>query len=334
MNTDLRPIVFERILKAKPWGGHALARRLNLAVEPHEPIGESWEIADLPRNESVVRDGRLRGASIRTLMRQWGDALVPAAQRVDDRFPLLIKYLDARENLSVQVHPRPRPDLPETQQPDVKHEAWYVVDAAPGAVMYVGLRDGVTPEQMQSAANTPRSAELLQPREVRPGDCLVLPSGTPHALGGGILVAEIQTPSDVTYRLYDWDRVGLDGRPRELHIEQALANIRYDVPEHEIIQPRRDGRAWIGSSQRIATLRRFAVDLIVTNDPVSRRVESPGLTIWMLLEGSCTVSLNDSPLEFNRGDTILFPAGCPAAQVSLSASAQVLHITLPDAADE
>ena len=334
MSAGPQPVIFERILKAKPWGGRALVQHFGISSGSQEPIGESWEIVDLPGDESRVRAGPLKGASLRDLVSEWGARIVDPDHLVDGRFPLLIKYLDARENLSVQVHPRPRDDAPDTEQPGVKHEGWYVLSAEPGAALYVGLRDAVTPDELRTAANTPRSAELLKRREVRAGDCLYLPSGTPHALGGGILVAEIQTPSDVTYRLYDWQRVGLDGRPRELHIEHALANVRYDVAEQEIVQARRPSKPWIGPAQRLATCGRFAIDVFESQDAVTRRVETPGFAVWMVLAGHGALATADAICEFSDGDTILIPAACPPINASLAGAARLLHITLPAPDDE
>ncbi|MBU0639255.1 MAG: class I mannose-6-phosphate isomerase, partial [Planctomycetes bacterium] len=232
------PVVFEPIFKAKPWGGRELARLFDKMLPPEVPVGESWELADLPGNESRVAQGPLAGKKLGELIEMWGRDLLGRAELMGGRFPLLIKFLDARERLSIQVHPRPRADASEPEQAGVKHEAWYVIDADPGAALYIGLKPGVGPEDVRAAGSTPALAELHQLRAGELGLCYCLPSGVPHALGAGLIVAEVQTPSDVTYRLYDWGRVGLDGQPRELHVEQALANIRYDVAEEEIIQPR------------------------------------------------------------------------------------------------
>lgn len=328
-----RPVVFEPRFKPKPWGGRKLAECLGKQLPGNQPIGESWEIVSLPGDESVVRDGPAAGRTISELIEAWSEELLGDVELVNGRFPLLVKFLDARENLSVQVHPKPPAD-------DIKHEAWYVIDADPGARLYIGLRPGVGPEQMKDAANTPRMAELLHPRLALPGDCYYLPSGTPHALGGGIVVAEIQTPSDTTYRLYDWGRVGLDGRPRTLHVEQALENLRYDVPEDLIEQPLTTNHPQAltetGGLRDVRTVTLASCPFFqiarLEMPPTSRQQLAPKrMRVLMLLSPQATLHWDSERCPLNKGDVALLPAGCGPIEVTSDQPLAALLITLDQA---
>lgn len=233
------PLVFEPMVFEKVWGGRRLERfgkRL-----PHGALfGESWEVADLAvtstsgagggEAKSIIANGPLRGRTLADAMRMWNRAMLDDAKPAGS-FPLLIKYLDAREHLSVQVHPSPayaavHPDA------HLKTECWYVLDAEPGSVIFKGLRAGVMRADVERALRTGQGEGIVPLLEAVPaiiGECHDLPSGTLHALGGGVLVAEVQTPSDTTFRVYDWAKeLGRGGRA--LHIEQALACIDFGPP--------------------------------------------------------------------------------------------------------
>ena len=236
--TDPYVLTFAPILKAKVWGGRRLAQ-LGKALPPGVDVGESWEIADLASTSagggggdaarSVISNGPLAGKTLCEAMTLWGGALLGDASPSEaGGFPLLVKFLDAREHLSVQVHPSPEyarahPDA------HLKTECWYVVDAEPGSVIYKGVKPGVTRADFERALRTGQGegvVELLDAVPAVVGACHNLPSGTVHALGAGVLVAEVQTPSDTTFRVYDWAaEYGRAGR--ELHVEQALACIDF-----------------------------------------------------------------------------------------------------------
>jgi mannose-6-phosphate isomerase len=308
MTTPPLPVVFEPLYRPRPWGGRKLAERFARTLPPHEPVGESWEIVSLPGAESRVRDGPLAGRTLSELIALWGRRLVGGAELVDGRFPLLIKFLDAREWLSVQVHPSgtapdaapaqpaPRSAAAVPSGPDampalstpawgVKDEAWYVIDAEPGASLLIGCRDGVTRCDLEAAAGTRAIIDLLRPWRATPGACFFLPSGTPHALGAGILVAEVQTPSDVTYRMYDWDRVGLDGRPRELHVRQALANIRLDVAPIAIVQPRTHVAGVFATVTKLVACEHFLIDKLRLAAGTSQGFPHSEMVVWVVLSG-------------------------------------------------
>jgi mannose-6-phosphate isomerase len=209
------PIRFEPIYVARPWGGEALGPALGRSIASVDPIGESWEISGYPGRVSRMSDG----TGLDRLLDADPEALLGRPRRAREAFPLLFKYLDAREDLSIQVHPRePGPDgaMP-------KDEAWWVLEARPGAMLYVGFEREVDEEEVRRRARDGTLPEILRRVPARPGSIHRIRPGTVHGIGGGVVLAEIQQVSDTTYRLYDWDRRGLDGRRRDLHLDDALA---------------------------------------------------------------------------------------------------------------
>lgn len=233
-----QPLVLMPILKPKVWGGRRL-EVLGKDLPPGEAIGESWEVADLGATSasggggdaarSVIASGPLAGRTLHDAMGVWGaDLLGDARATVTGDFPLLVKYLDAREHLSVQVHPSPAYAAANAGA-HLKTESWYVVAAEPGAELFVGFRPGVTRDDLGRAIQDGTVPGLMRSVPAVVGACHTLPSGTVHALGAGVLVAEVQTPSDTTYRVYDWTRE-YDRPLRELHIDEALACASFDEP--------------------------------------------------------------------------------------------------------
>jgi mannose-6-phosphate isomerase len=319
------PVVFEPIFKPKPWGGRRLADLFGKRLPSDVPVGESWELADLPGSESRVARGPLAGKRIRELMKMWGAGFLGEAAPLAGRFPLLIKFLDAREALSVQVHPSGAAGSGEP--PGIKHEAWYVVDSEPASVLFIGLRPGVTPEHVRAAGSTPALANLLQKRPADLGACYYLPSGIPHALGAGVVVAEVQVPSDVTYRLYDWGRLGLDGRPRELHVEKALANLRCDVPEHEIVQP--SSRVPESTTTRLMSCERFEIYKLGLRAGLTHAPTPGQMAIWIAVSGSGVLTSGQYRCPFRAGDVLAVPAAAASPRVETSAGCEVLEVRIP-----
>ena len=223
----LYPFTFEPRFKERIWGGRRLAEMYGKALPPDTVIGESWEISDRPGDESVIANGPLAGRTIRWLMDQHGrDVLGVAQPAADGRFPLLCKILDARATLSLQVHPPAT--KAEALGGEPKTEMWYIADADAEAELFVGLRQGVTRDQFASKVQSGEVAECFHRIPVRSGDTMFLPSGRVHAIGAGLVIFEIQQNSDTTYRVFDWNRVGADGQPRALHVEQSMASIDFD----------------------------------------------------------------------------------------------------------
>src|SRR5947209_335681 len=222
MDTPLRFIPF---LRPMVWGGRRLHDALRKEQPSAEPYGESWEVSDHSLHRSVVAGGPARGRSLRELMEHEREGLLgPAAGRYET-FPWLVKFLDACDWLSVQVHPddvRVRRLWPGEGG---KTEAWFVLDVAPGGRIYAGLLPGVDERRLREALAAGAVADCLHAFEPRPGDCVFLPAGTVHAVGGGVLMAEVQQTSDATFRLFDWDRCDSQGKRRTLHVKEALACI-------------------------------------------------------------------------------------------------------------
>ncbi len=231
----LYPLKLQSALHVKVWGGRRLSEQLRKELPTQEPYGESWELHETAR----VVNGSLRGRTLEELTRQFGADLLGEDSDPADGFPLLAKLIDANEWLSIQVHPNDEQAQGLEGEPRGKTEAWVVLWADRGARLVAGLQPGAERVQMAEAARSNRLEEMLVFAEVKAGDVLYLPANTVHALGPGILVYEIQQSSDLTYRLYDWGRLGLDGRPRELHIDKAVQVTNLNA-HAKVMQPSSD----------------------------------------------------------------------------------------------
>jgi len=305
MSPTLEPLRFERRFLEKVWGGRALERRPGLALPPGK-IGETWEIVDREHENSVVAEGARRGTTLRELMAQCGkNVLGKAPAGKAGRFPLLVKYIDASENLSVQVHPDDESAQRIGGGAEAKTEAWYVVDARPGSVLYAGLRPEVSARDFERVADGPGVIETLLSWEVQRGDCLLVPGGTVHAISAGVTILEVQQNSDTTYRLWDWGRAG-----REMHVEQALRCIRFGAPERAPVRPR-----WFAErDQRVAQLARskhFGLNVLAIEKPVRRSTLSQ-YQIYAVLAGQGRLRLmsGEESWTLRTGDVWLIPASC------------------------
>jgi mannose-6-phosphate isomerase len=249
----LYPLTFQPRFKERVWGGRTLEALYGKALPAGATIGESWEVSDRPGDESVLANGPLAGQTLRQLMEQHGRELLGSSQPADGgRFPLLCKILDARDTLSVQVHPPsrqrgygatgprdnsqfPTPNSQDVPLGDPKTEMWYIAAADPGAELYAGLKRGVSRADFERRIQDGTVAECLQRIPVQAGDSMFLPSGRVHAIGAGLVIFEIQQNSDTTFRVFDWNRMGLDGRPRELHVAASLASIDFSDVEPPLV---------------------------------------------------------------------------------------------------
>lgn len=217
---------FEPIYQDRVWGGRVLESTFGRKLPAGRPIGESWEIVDRPEAQSVVRTGKLKGTTLRQLIEQRAKDVLGPKWPAQRPFPILVKWLDCRERLSLQVHP-PASVAGELKG-EPKTENWYIAHSTADAHLLVGLRRGVTREQFERAIATNTLEECIHHFRVAAGDSILVHSGQVHAIDAGNLILEIQQNSDTTYRVYDWGRVGLDGQPRQLHLEQSLRSILWD----------------------------------------------------------------------------------------------------------
>jgi mannose-6-phosphate isomerase len=328
---DVYPLVFQPIFKPKIWGGRRLERLLAKQLPPTDPIGESWELADLEEDQSVVTAGPAKGKTLGELVKQWGTDLLGGARLFEGRFPLLIKYLDANETLSVQVHPDQATADRLGGRVRVKNEAWYVIDADKDGFIYRGLRHGVTADDLKHAIDQQNFESVLTRVPVRKGHAYYLPSGTVHALGAGVLVAEVQTPSDTTYRLYDWNRIDpATGSPRELHVEQALGCIAYDTDPITNDKPEHVGSIWT-SVTSLVRCDSFVLERVRIVEGVEQPIPHQEMVIWMVLEGKGSLACDalSEPLSFGVGDTVLLPAAMKNGRVTIQQDAMWLEATVP-----
>ncbi len=222
------PILFEPLPMERVWGGRRFETLLGKSIPHGVPIGELWEMVDRPEAQSVVHQGPFKGVTLHELWKDYRAGIFGKRHlsNPSPRFPLLIKLLDARERLSVQVHPPASTALKLGGEP--KTECWYFLHAASGSMIYAGLKKGVTIESFEAALKSGEVEETLHHAHCKTGESIFIPSGRLHAIGEGLVIVEIQENSDSTYRVFDWNRNGLDGKPRELHIEESMASIDFE----------------------------------------------------------------------------------------------------------
>lgn len=331
------PVILRPILKSRPWGGRRLGDRFGKPMPPDENIGESWELVDLPPDESVVSGGPMAGRTLRALMHEWRDGLLGAVQPIGGRFPLLVKFIDARQNLSIQVHPRFRGPQGQSETGQLaepgcarpKSEAWYIVEADPGAELFIGLRPGITREDVRAAAGTEALVGLLRRWPAKAGRCYYVPGGTPHAIGAGVLLAEIQTPSDTTYRLYDWGRRDAAGRPRDLHVSEALAELDDGIAPAAIAQPRRHVSSVLSTATRAVSSEHFTVEIVRLVADACEPIAFGDAVVWVIVSGAGTARAGGTACPFRAGDVMLLPAGISEAMVTATSDCTWLEVKIP-----
>lgn len=225
---------FQPLYQERVWGGRRLESLLGRKLPARSPIGESWEIADRPEAQSVVRGGSYNGMKLHELIEAHSAKLMGPEWPEKRRFPLLVKWLDCSERLSLQVHPPA--NVAEALGGEVKAENWYIAHSVPGASLFVGLKPGVTRVAFEKAVADGTAEDCVNKVSVASGDSVFVDSGQIHAIDAGNLILEVQLNSDTTYRLDDWGRVGLDGKPRTLHVEESLRSIRWDLGPPELVR--------------------------------------------------------------------------------------------------
>jgi len=298
---DMYPLKLQPIFKPRIWGGQRLAEVFGKPLPLGEKVGESWELADLPHDQSVIANGPCRGRTLAELLTE-NPRPFTGPTGVASPFPLLIKLLDSQQALSVQVHPD-EATCERTGKGQPKTECWYIIDATPDAFIYKGLQPGVNAERFAAALEQEGAETLLCKVPVTPGECHFIPAGTVHAIGPGLLIAEIQQPSDTTYRLYDYNRRDAQGELRELHINDGLASVDFaQVPEDLPVTT-------VG---RLVNCDFFKVDKqhhVAGGQALFGRGE---LAVKVFLSGSGQLTGDFETTPVQAGDCVMIPAGCDA----------------------
>jgi mannose-6-phosphate isomerase len=320
--SDLPLLRFKPILRDYVWGGRRLAE-LGKPLGDGDHHAESWEVVDHGGDQSIVADGPLARQTLHDLVTQHGPALF-GRHHPQKQFPLLFKFLDCHQTLSVQVHPNDD-QAAKLDPPDLgKTEAWVVLAAEPGSRIYAGLRPGVDRTALQTALESGRCEDCLHHFEPKVGDCLLIKAGTVHALGAGLLVAEIQQASDTTFRLFDWNRADHRGNPRPLHINQALETIDYSRgPVNPVKRQPANSHIerLVGCDKFILNRFRLGATRPLANDN--------RFHILAVIDGNVTIQSNSCRCPLRRGDTLLIPASCERIELAPVGSATVLDAHLP-----
>ena len=317
------PLKFEDIFKTVVWGGEKIAPFKGVQTDQHN-IGESWELSGVKGNESVVANGPLKGHTITELACEYKEVLLgkKVYEATGTEFPLLIKFIDARDDLSVQVHPDDTLAGKRHNGSKGKTEMWYVVQADEGAHLMAGLSRQTTPQEYESKVNDNTVTEILKDYKVREGDTFFIPAGRVHSIGKGCFIAEIQQTSDITYRIYDFGRLGLDGKPRELHTELAKDAIDYTVlDDYRTHYPQ-----VTDSENTLVSCKYFTTSLFDLSQSVTKDIASlDSFLIAICIDGQGTISDgHGNSIQIRKAETILLPADSLSATFTPDGSMKLL----------
>jgi mannose-6-phosphate isomerase len=322
MNTPFYPLTFYPILKERIWGGTKLKTYLNKPITS-DITGESWEISTVENDVSVVSNGNLEGKSLIDLINDYPDAILGTKvhEQFGKKFPLLFKYLDAREDLSIQLHPNDA--LAKKRHNSFgKTEMWYVMQADEDASLIVGFKEKSTQEAFLKSVNDKTLLDLLDTSKVVKGDVFFLETGTIHAIGAGIVIAEIQQTSDITYRIYDFDRVDANGNKRELHLDLALEAINYNV-----VEAQKEYAKIENVSNEIVNCQYFTTHIIPLDGKSSISKNKDSFTVYMCVDGNFEITYHEQNYTYKKGDTILIPAEMNEFQIVGKASILEIYIS-------
>jgi mannose-6-phosphate isomerase len=319
MSTQHYPLVFTPILQDRIWGGTKLRTDLGKDI-PTETTGESWELSAVAGNVSVVKNGALAGTPLTDLLEQYPDDILGTAvhAKFGKQFPLLFKFLDAREDLSIQVHPND--ELAKKRHNSFgKTEMWYVMQADPGSRIIVGFNHKSSPEEYLEKLESKQLIDILNQVPAEKGQVFFLETGTIHAIGAGIVIAEIQQTSDITYRIYDWDRVDANGNGRQLHVEEALDAMNYnetDTQKHYTKE--------VNKSNTTVDCPYFTTNFLPLDGTATVSRSGESFTVYICTEGAFTIDIEGETYVFKKGDTVLVPAA--VKDFKLSGHATLLEI--------
>ena len=322
MKFQCYPLQFEPILKDRIWGGTKLKSYLNKPI--HSNItGESWEISTVENDVSIISNGVFKGKSLVELINLHPEEILGTKvyKNFGKQFPLLFKYLDAREDLSIQLHPNDA--LAKTRHNSFgKTEMWYVMQADDNARLIVGFKEKSNKEKYFKSIEDKKLLSILDTKKVAKGDVFFLETGTIHAIGAGIVIAEIQQTSDITYRIYDFDRVDASGNTRELHNDLALEAINYNVVNAEKKYKKIDNYV-----NEVINCQYFTTNYIPLTDVLKFELNKESFKVLMCVEGSFELKLNEEVYKYTVGDTILIPALIDSFEISGKASLLEIYIS-------
>tara|TARA_R110002073_G_scaffold176633_3_gene334345 strand:+ start:16183 stop:17160 length:978 start_codon:yes stop_codon:yes gene_type:complete len=317
------PLRFKPVLKQTLWGGRLLGEQLGKPIGDDANYAESWEVVDHGADQSVVQSGPLAGKSLRELLLNHREWLMGEAE--EEQFPLLLKYLDCNRVLSVQVHPSDNYAAKMTIPDRGKTEAWYIVAAKPDSVVYAGLKPGVGETELRNAIEQGTAEQVLHQFHPEPGSCVFIPAGTVHALGAGLLVAEIQQSSDTTFRLFDWNRLDSQGNARELHIQAGIEVTDFERGPVQPIQVKQGVHAW----QTLVMCDKFVLRAFESG-PQPQRGEEFGdddhFHIITIPKGSATLTTEHEEIQLSSGDSLLLPAALGNVRVDLAENSTALEM--------
>ena len=316
------PLQFEPILKERIWGGTKLKSYLNKPITS-EITGESWEISTVENEVSIVANGAFKGKSLNELINEFPAEILGTKvhQAFGKQFPLLFKYLDAREDLSIQLHPND--ELAKKRHNSFgKTEMWYVMQADKDAGLIVGFKEKSSPSAYIQHVNDKTLLEILDAKKVQKGDVFFLATGTIHAIGAGNVIAEIQQTSDITYRVYDFDRVDANGNKRELHNDLALEAINYNTVEAQRTYAKKEN-----VSNEMVNCQYFTTHFIALNGTMKVHKNQDSFTVYMCVDDQFELSFEGKTYSYQKGDTVLIPASLTDFQLNGKASILEIYIS-------
>jgi mannose-6-phosphate isomerase len=322
--SELYPLKFETVLKEKVWGGNRLETGYNKKSQGSEKIGESWEISAVADNQSVVSNGFLAGNNIEELIEVYmgditGDSVY---DKFGNEFPLLIKFIEAQEDLSIQVHPD-NILAKKRHQAYGKTEMWYILESKNGAKIYTGFQDGVTKETYEKAVESGTIGDILNIESAEPGDTFFTPAGRVHAIGAGIVLVEIQQTSDITYRIFDWNRKNTGKEKRELHTELALDAIDFTQTGKSKIKIEPE----INKEENLVDCEFFNTNIIRFDKPIDKEYFSnDSFVVYICIEGEFLICWDDATEKVTKGETVLLPAMIKEVTLKPVNEARVLEI--------
>jgi mannose-6-phosphate isomerase len=322
--SELYPLKFETVLKEKVWGGNALVSRYNKKATGSLHIGESWELSAVAENQSVVNNGFLAGNNIEELIEVYmgditGDSLF---ENFGNEFPLLIKFIEAQEDLSIQVHPGNNLAI-KKHKAYGKTEMWYILESKNGSKIYTGFKEGVTRDIYEEALRNGKIADLMNIENAEAGDTFFTPAGRVHAIGAGIVLVEIQQTSDITYRIFDWNRKNAGKEKRELHTELALEAIDFNMTGKNKIRVKPE----LNKPENLVDCEFFTTNIVVFDKPIYKEyyfIDS--FVVYICIDGEFLICWDDNSEKISKGETVLLPAMIKEVVLKPVCEARMLEI--------